>query len=78
MMENFTNLYNHSRDVSIDEAMIHFKDRSTLKQYMPMKPIKRGLKVWTLADGTTGYITQFEVYTGKKGDAVETGLEHQW
>jgi len=27
---------------SIDEAMILFKGRSSLKQYMPMKPIKRG------------------------------------
>ena len=38
-----------------------------------MKPIKIGLKEWTLADATTGYITQFEVSTGNKGDAVETG-----
>ncbi|CAG5006406.1 unnamed protein product [Parnassius apollo] len=30
---------------SIDKCMIKFKSRSTLKQYMPMKPIKRGFKV---------------------------------
>ena len=30
--------------------MIKFQGRSSLKQYMPMKPIKRGIKVWTLAD----------------------------
>jgi hypothetical protein len=30
------------KEVAIDEAMIKFKGRSSLKQYMPMKPIKRG------------------------------------
>jgi len=30
---------------SVDEGMIAFKGRSSLKQYMPLKPIKRGYKV---------------------------------
>ena len=30
--------------------MIKFQGRSSLKQYMPMKPTKRGIKVWVLAD----------------------------
>ena len=28
------------RDLSVDEAMIKFKGRLSMKQYMPMKPIK--------------------------------------
>ena len=28
----------------MDEAMVKFKGRSSLKQYMPMKPIKEDLK----------------------------------
>jgi hypothetical protein len=28
---------------------------------MPMKPVKRGYKVWIRAD-QTGYVCQFEVY----------------
>lgn len=58
---------------SIDECMIKFKGRSTLKQYMPMKPIKRGFKVWARADSLTGYLYQFQVYTGKT-ENVESGL----
>lgn len=42
--------------VYIDEPMIPFKDRSNLKQYMPMKTVKRGYKVSCLADSTTGFI----------------------
>lgn len=30
---------------AVDESMIPFKGRSSLKQYNPMKPIKRGYKV---------------------------------
>ena len=50
---------------AIDEAMIPFQGRSTLKQYLPMKPVKRGIKVWVRADSHNGYFCQFEVYTGK-------------
>ena len=65
LSQQFTALYNPSKNVAVDEAMIKFQGRSTLKQYMPMKPIKRGLKVWVLGDSTNGYFIRFEVYTGK-------------
>ena len=54
--------------------MIPFKGRSALKQYLPMKPIKRGFKVWVRADSINGYVCDFEVYTGKDGENVETNL----
>jgi len=60
---------------SVDEAMILFKGRSSLKQYMPMKPIKCGYKAWVRADSTTGNVFQFEMYVGKQdSDLVEVGL----
>ena len=55
----------HLNCQSIDESMIKFKGRNTMKQYMPKKPVKRGYKVWVRADPVTGYMSQFEVYTGK-------------
>lgn len=55
--------------------MIQFKGISFLKQYMPLKPVKRGYKVWTRADSETGYVFEFEVYTGKRDDhSTELGL----
>lgn len=36
--KNIKKSYVHSKIISIDESMTLFKDRSTLKQYMPMKP----------------------------------------
>ncbi|KAF2906102.1 hypothetical protein ILUMI_00073 [Ignelater luminosus] len=32
--------------------------------YMPLKPIKRGYKVWVRAD-INGYVNEFQIYTGK-------------
>ena len=51
---------------SIDEAMILFKGRSSLRQYMPLKPTKRGYKVWVRADSKSGYVYQFDIYTGRQ------------
>ena len=67
-------MYLPHRDVAVDEAMIKFQGRSSLKQYMPLKPTKRGIKVWVLADSHNGYFWRFEVYTGKQGDTLERGL----
>ena len=72
LQARFSAVYNPSRELSVDEAMIKFQGKSSLKQYMPKKPIKRGIKVWVLAD--TGYFSQLEVYTGKKGNTTEHDL----
>ena len=64
MKQNCLNQYNPHRQVSIDEAMVGFKGRNSLKQYMPMKPTKRGYKIWCLCDSNNGYLSNFEVYTG--------------
>lgn len=53
--------------------MIRFKGQSFLKQYMPQKPIKRRYKVWVRAD-QTGYMCEFQIYTGKVGDSTEKDL----
>ena len=74
--DRFEKVYQPSKNVAVDEAMIKFQGRSTLKQYMPNKPIKRGIKVWVLGDSSNGYFSKFQVYTGKE-DTRETGLgEH--
>ena len=45
--------------------MVGFKGQSSLKQYVPKKPTKRGLKVWCRSDSKTDYTCAFQVYTGK-------------
>ena len=74
LTEAFRSVYCPPKNVSVDEAMIPFKGRSTLKQYMPLKPVKRGIKVWAMSDAKNGYVSEFEVYTGKKANTVEKNL----
>ena len=56
-------LYNPNRDCSIDEAIIAFKGRSSMKQYILKKPIKRGFKVWTRADSKNGFVSDVSTKT---------------
>ena len=71
MNANYVKLYNVSQNLSIDESMILFKGRHSIKQYCPKKPIKRGYKLWMQAD-MDGYISRFDVYQGKN-----TEVEHE-
>jgi Transposase IS4 len=57
-------LYTGTRVLSVDESMIRFKGRSSIKQYNPMKPIKRGFKIWCLAD-MMGFVKKFDIYQGR-------------
>ena len=45
LSKRFTDLYEPHRKVAVDNAMIKFTGRS-VKQYMPMKPIKHGIKIY--------------------------------
>ena len=71
--ERFLAVYNPHCECTIDEAMIPYKGRSSFKQFMPNKPVKRGMKVWMRADSHNGYVSEFQVYVGKTGDS-EKGL----
>jgi len=71
---NFKVNYHPHREQAVDEAMIKDKGRTSLKQYMPMKPIKRGIKMWCRADSTNGYLCDFDIYTGKSQQGVQHGL----
>ena len=66
--------YRPHREQAVDEAMVAFKEKSSMKQYLPMKPEKRGFKVWVRSDSHNGYVCELECYTGRKGDKTEVGL----
>lgn len=53
---------------SIDESLTKFKGSSGLKQYMPLKPIKMGIKLWLRCDATSRYIYIYDmnIYLGKE------------
>ena len=55
--------------------MIGTKGRISFLQYLPKKPKKWGIKLWVLAESLTGYVSNFEVYTGAS-DTTEHGLAY--
>ncbi|XP_018785568.1 PREDICTED: piggyBac transposable element-derived protein 4-like [Bactrocera latifrons] len=59
---------------SIDESMTKFKGRFSMKQYLPLKPTKRGIKMWLRCDALTGYTYDFNIYCGKEEGVVEGTL----
>jgi hypothetical protein len=57
-------MYAPSRFLTLDEAMVAYKGRSPIKQYIPSKPHKWGYKIHCLA--SDDYLLHFEVYGGKE------------
>ena len=74
IISNTQAAYDLHQQVAVDEAMVLFKGRSAMKQYMPQKPTKRGYKLWCLCDSRNGLLYQAIVYTGATNDRDDGGL----
>ena len=57
--------YNPFRDVAVDETMVGFRGRLGAKQYLLKKPTKYGVKAFTMADSTHGFVLNILLYTGR-------------
>jgi len=53
-----------SSKLSIDESMIKFFGRLDIKQYVRIKPIRFGIKLWALCT-IFGFLHDFSIYCGK-------------
>ncbi|XP_039958877.1 piggyBac transposable element-derived protein 3-like [Bactrocera tryoni] len=71
---SFQNALNNTVKQSIDEHMIKFKGHNVMKQYIKNKPVKWGFKLWCRCDAATGYLFEFDLYTGKRTSGIEYGL----
>ncbi|XP_051170470.1 piggyBac transposable element-derived protein 4-like [Leptopilina boulardi] len=65
LSKTFQDCWQPSENQSVDESMVKFKGRSSMKQYLPNKPIKRGYKIWVRSD-QSAFVCQFQIYTGKE------------
>lgn len=74
LKQTFLEARSDSTFQSIDESMTKFKGRSSMKQYMPLKPVKRGIKLWTRCDAQTGYVYDTNIYCEKETEKVEGTL----
>ena len=51
------------QELAVDETVVGFRGRFGAKQYMPKKPMKWGIKCFTLADSSTGYVLKILLCT---------------
>ena len=59
--------------ICIDESMIKYMGHAiTFIQYLPLKPIKHGVKVFVVTCAYTGFILGFEVYLGKDRNGIDS------
>lgn len=74
LMYTFNRARSEATFQSIDEAMIKFEGRSSMKQFMKDKPVDRGIKGWVRADSKKGYVYDFRIYSGKEKEKREGTL----
>ncbi|KAM3911226.1 piggyBac transposable element-derived protein 4-like [Leptodactylus fuscus] len=67
-VEILPKLYNSGENVTADEQLVAFRGRCPFRQYIPSKPAKYGIKIWTLYDSKRSYALNVQVYTGKAPD----------
>jgi hypothetical protein len=75
LVSNFNHAWNTSSFLCMDECMVAYNGQySSFKQYLPLKPITHGIKVWCLACSQSKYILNWEVYV-EAANEVAKGLE---
>lgn len=58
---------------AIDEMMIKFFGRTVLKQFMRLKPVRFGIKLWALCT-IFGFLLDFDIYCGKTDNSDNDNL----
>ena len=56
VVKNIHEEYRPKQNLFVDEAMAGFKGQLSMKQYLLMKPVKRGIKILDCADSSNGYV----------------------
>jgi hypothetical protein len=70
--ERFKSMWALNQQITVDESMIMYKGAyCPIRQYMPCKPVRFGIKVWATADALSKYLWNFEVYCGKQGNPYD-------
>ncbi|KAJ8311222.1 hypothetical protein KUTeg_011225 [Tegillarca granosa] len=62
-----------NRNLCVDETLISCKGHSVMRQYIPSKAAKYGIRFWVLCEAATGYILQMHIYRGKHFDPTPNG-----
>lgn len=76
LVDAYKSLINPGEDLTLDESLLAFKGRLSIKQYNPLKSAQTGIKLFLLADAKSGYVCGILPYQGKATAIInQTWLE---
>ncbi|XP_068111048.1 piggyBac transposable element-derived protein 4-like [Hyperolius riggenbachi] len=61
----FMDVYTPHREIAVDESLVPFHGRLSMKQYIPSKRARCGVKIYRACESGTGYTFTFKIYEGK-------------
>jgi len=68
-VQAFKAMWAPNQQMTVDEGMVMYKGKyCPIRQYMPNKPVRFGIKVWAAADALSKYVWNFQIYCGKEGN----------
>ena len=68
--------YHPGRELTVDERIEATTANTGMARYMKDKPAKSGMKLFVLAESSSGYTLRFSIHTGKPVTASEHGLPY--
>ena len=73
LQNNFIKYGIFETHVAVDEMMVKYYGRNSLKQFIRGKPIRFGYKLWALC-GSSGYCYNFNLYCGKQESETQKNV----
>ena len=72
LTEKWREMYSLGEHIAIDENMLKWRGKLSFRFYNKKKPTKYGIKAYILADSTTGYCWNMDIYHQQKKTLKET------
>jgi len=64
IIDKFSKVYVPNENIAVDELLMRFKGHLAMKQYIPLKCARFGLKLYELCESGSGYVWKALVHTG--------------
>ena len=65
LVPRLSEVNNPERNLAVDETLVKFKGKIYFRQFFSIKPGQFGIKCFTLAASSSGYVLVSKIYTGK-------------
>lgn len=69
--ERFSAVYHPGQHICIDESLVAWRGNLSMRQYIPSKRTRFGIKLFVLCDSANGYISRMRIYIGDEKDRAK-------